>query len=154
MATVSVANPVVSVILGALVLQETLDKNPPWHAVVAIGSLGVALLGAAVISSARARRRTGHRLPRRRPPRLDASPGPSASTSEPLPVRLAGAVEVGRGPEPPGDVRLEAGELVLDGRPMLRADRVVELLEHRAEPPHDLHRRGAVPRISVTPSAT
>jgi uncharacterized membrane protein len=52
-ATVSVANPVVSVMLGALVLQETLDKDPPWHAVVALGSLGLALLGAVVISSAR-----------------------------------------------------------------------------------------------------
>ncbi len=52
-ATVSVANPVISVMLGALVLQETLDKNPPWHAVVAIGSLGVALFGAAMVSSAR-----------------------------------------------------------------------------------------------------
>jgi uncharacterized membrane protein len=52
-ATVSVANPVVSVMLGALVLQETLDKDPPWHAVVAMGSLGLALLGAVVISSAR-----------------------------------------------------------------------------------------------------
>jgi drug/metabolite transporter (DMT)-like permease len=52
-ATVSVANPVVSVMLGALVLQETLDKSPPWHAVAAVGSLGVALFGAAVVSSAR-----------------------------------------------------------------------------------------------------
>jgi drug/metabolite transporter (DMT)-like permease len=52
-ATVSVANPVVSVLLGALVLQERLDKNPPWHAVVAVGALGLALFGAVVISSAR-----------------------------------------------------------------------------------------------------
>ena len=52
-ATVSVANPVVSVLLGALVLQETLDRNPPWHAVVAVAALCVALLGAVVISSAR-----------------------------------------------------------------------------------------------------
>ena len=44
-ATVSVANPVVSVLLGALVLQERLDKNPEWHAVVAVGALAVALLG-------------------------------------------------------------------------------------------------------------
>jgi EamA domain-containing membrane protein RarD len=50
-ATVSVANPVVSVLLGALVLQERLDKTPPWHAVVAVGALGVALLGAIVIAS-------------------------------------------------------------------------------------------------------
>jgi drug/metabolite transporter (DMT)-like permease len=52
-ATVSVANPVVSVMLGALVLQERLDKHPPWHAVVAVGALCLALLGAVVISSAR-----------------------------------------------------------------------------------------------------
>jgi drug/metabolite transporter (DMT)-like permease len=52
-AAVSVANPVVSVILGALVLQERLDKNPPWHAVVAVGALCLALVGSVVISSAR-----------------------------------------------------------------------------------------------------
>jgi uncharacterized membrane protein len=52
-ATVSVANPVISVLLGALVLQETLDKEPPWHAVAAVASLGIALLGAVVVSSAR-----------------------------------------------------------------------------------------------------
>jgi drug/metabolite transporter (DMT)-like permease len=52
-ATVSVANPLVSVLLGALVLQERLAKNPPWHAVVAVGALCLALLGAVVISSAR-----------------------------------------------------------------------------------------------------
>jgi drug/metabolite transporter (DMT)-like permease len=52
-ASVSVANPIVSVLLGALVLQERLDKNPPWHAVVAVGALCLALLGSVVISSAR-----------------------------------------------------------------------------------------------------
>jgi drug/metabolite transporter (DMT)-like permease len=51
-ATVSVANPVVSVLLGALVLQERLDRTPPWHAVVAIGALAVALFGAVVMASA------------------------------------------------------------------------------------------------------
>ncbi len=51
-ATVSVVNPVVSVLLGALVLQESLDKTPPWHAVVAIGALAVAMLGAVIIASA------------------------------------------------------------------------------------------------------
>jgi len=51
-ATTSVANPVVSVLLGALVLQETLDRTPSWHAVVAIGALAVALLGAVIIASA------------------------------------------------------------------------------------------------------
>jgi len=51
-ATTSVANPVVSVFLGALVLQESLDKTPPWHAVVAVGALAVALFGAVIIASA------------------------------------------------------------------------------------------------------
>jgi len=50
-ATVSVANPVVSVILGALVLQERLDTDPPWSAVLGIGGLALALFGAVVISS-------------------------------------------------------------------------------------------------------
>jgi uncharacterized membrane protein len=52
-ATVSVANPIVSVLLGALVLQERLEKDPPWHAVVAVGALCFTLFGAVVISSAR-----------------------------------------------------------------------------------------------------
>ena len=51
-ATVSVANPVVSVLLGVLVLQERLDQPPAWHAVVAIGGLALALLGAVVVASA------------------------------------------------------------------------------------------------------
>jgi EamA domain-containing membrane protein RarD len=51
-ATVSVLNPVVSVMLGALVLQERLDRTPPWHAVVAVGALATALLGAIIIASA------------------------------------------------------------------------------------------------------
>lgn len=51
-ATVSVANPVVSVLLGVLVLQERLDQPPAWHAVVAVGALAVALLGAVVVASA------------------------------------------------------------------------------------------------------
>lgn len=48
-ATVSVVNPVVSVILGALVLEERLD---PSHRVVAVSGLAVALLGAVVIAAA------------------------------------------------------------------------------------------------------
>jgi hypothetical protein len=51
-ATVSVANPVVSVMLGVLVLQERLDQPPAWHAVVAIGGLAAALLGAIIVTSA------------------------------------------------------------------------------------------------------
>jgi drug/metabolite transporter (DMT)-like permease len=52
-AAVSVANPIVSVLLGALVLQERLEKNPPWHAVVAVGALCLALVGSVLIASAR-----------------------------------------------------------------------------------------------------
>ena len=51
-ATVSVANPVISVMLGALVLQERFDKDPAWHAVLGIGGLALALFGAVVIASA------------------------------------------------------------------------------------------------------
>ncbi len=47
-ATVSVANPIVSIILGALVLQETLSQD---NLVVAIAGLALALLGAAVIAA-------------------------------------------------------------------------------------------------------
>ena len=62
-ATVSVANPVVSVMLGALVLQERLDKDPEWHAVVAVVALAVALLGTIVIASAPAQPRSRPRSP-------------------------------------------------------------------------------------------
>ncbi len=51
-ATVSAVNPVVSVLLGALVLQERLDRTPAWHAVVAVGALAAALFGAILIASA------------------------------------------------------------------------------------------------------
>src|SRR5262245_5115274 len=50
-ATVSVANPVVSVLLGALLLDERLER-PMWHVVVAFIGLGLALAGAVVISLA------------------------------------------------------------------------------------------------------
>ena len=52
MATVSVTNPVVSVLLGALVPQERLDTDPTWHAVLGIGGLALALFGGVVIASA------------------------------------------------------------------------------------------------------
>jgi drug/metabolite transporter (DMT)-like permease len=51
-ATVSVANPVISVMLGALVLQERFDRDPAWHAVLGTGGLALALFGAVVIASA------------------------------------------------------------------------------------------------------
>ena len=50
-ATVSVANPVVSIAIGVLLLDETLSR-PTWHIVVAIVGLGLALFGAVVISLA------------------------------------------------------------------------------------------------------
>jgi drug/metabolite transporter (DMT)-like permease len=62
-AAVSVANPVVSVLLGALVLQERLSKEPPWHAVAAVGALCLALLGSLVISSAKEERPDEQRTP-------------------------------------------------------------------------------------------
>ena len=39
-ATVSVVNPVVSVMLGVLVLEERLDQPPAWHVVLAVVGLG------------------------------------------------------------------------------------------------------------------
>jgi drug/metabolite transporter (DMT)-like permease len=51
-ATVSVTNPVISVLLGALVLQERLDTDPAWSAVLGIGGLALALFGAVMIASA------------------------------------------------------------------------------------------------------
>lgn len=55
-ATVSVANPIVSVTLGALLFEERLSR-PTWHVVVAIVGLGLALFGAAIISMATEARR-------------------------------------------------------------------------------------------------
>jgi drug/metabolite transporter (DMT)-like permease len=51
-ATVSVANPVVSVVLGTLLFDERLSR-PAWHVAVAVVGLGLALAGAVVISRAR-----------------------------------------------------------------------------------------------------
>jgi drug/metabolite transporter (DMT)-like permease len=50
-ATVSVANPVVGVLLGVALFDERLSR-PLWHVVVAIASLLLALLGAVAISLA------------------------------------------------------------------------------------------------------
>jgi drug/metabolite transporter (DMT)-like permease len=50
-ATVSVANPIVAVALGAIVLQERLDTDPPWSAVFGVAGLAIALLGVVVIAS-------------------------------------------------------------------------------------------------------
>jgi drug/metabolite transporter (DMT)-like permease len=51
-ATVSVANPVVSILLGVVLLEERLSR-PAWHVVLACIGLGLALIGAVVISLAR-----------------------------------------------------------------------------------------------------
>jgi len=48
-ATVSVCNPVVSVIIGIVVLQERL-ADPAWHKLVAFGGLALALLAAIAIT--------------------------------------------------------------------------------------------------------
>jgi len=51
-ATVSVANPIVGILIGILLLDERLSR-PGWHIVVAVIGLGFALVGAVVISLAR-----------------------------------------------------------------------------------------------------
>ena len=51
-ATVSVANPIVGILIGVLLLDERLSR-PGWHVVVAVIGLGLALVGAVVISLAR-----------------------------------------------------------------------------------------------------
>jgi drug/metabolite transporter (DMT)-like permease len=50
-ATVSVTNPIVSVTLGALILDERLSR-PAWHVVLAIVGVALAMAGAVVISTA------------------------------------------------------------------------------------------------------
>jgi len=55
-ATVSVANPVVGILLGSLLLDERLAR-PAWHVAVACVGLGLALAGAVAISIARETRR-------------------------------------------------------------------------------------------------
>lgn len=51
-ATVSVANPVISVLIGVLLLEETLSR-PLWHVAVAMVGLALTFGGAVVISLAR-----------------------------------------------------------------------------------------------------
>jgi drug/metabolite transporter (DMT)-like permease len=50
-ATVSVCNPLVSIVIGTLLLDERLAE-PRWHKIVAYAGLALALAGAAVISMA------------------------------------------------------------------------------------------------------
>ena len=51
-ATVSVANPVVSVLIGIVIFDERLSR-PTWHILVAVIGLGLTFVGAIVISLAR-----------------------------------------------------------------------------------------------------
>jgi len=51
-ATVSVANPIVGILIGILLLDERLSR-PGWHIFLAVVGLSVALIGAVVISLAR-----------------------------------------------------------------------------------------------------
>ena len=50
-ATVSVCNPIVSIVIGIVVLEERL-ADPAWHKVVAFTGLGIALWGAILITGA------------------------------------------------------------------------------------------------------
>jgi drug/metabolite transporter (DMT)-like permease len=70
-ATVSVANPIVGILIGILLFDERLSR-PAWHVVVAVVGLALALIGAVVISLARA---AGEQQAT-----ADA-PGPSAATA-------------------------------------------------------------------------
>ncbi len=51
-ATVSVANPLVGILIGVLVLDERFSR-PGWHVLLAVVGLALALVGAIVISLAR-----------------------------------------------------------------------------------------------------
>ena len=51
-ATVSVANPIVGILIGTLLLDERLSR-PAWHVVIAVIGLALALAGAVAISLAR-----------------------------------------------------------------------------------------------------
>jgi drug/metabolite transporter (DMT)-like permease len=70
-ATVSVANPVVGILLGTLLLDERLSR-PAWHVVVACIGLGIALAGAVLISVSR----EGQREPER-----PGAPAPDAAAA-------------------------------------------------------------------------
>ena len=59
-ATVSVANPVVGILLGILLLEELLSR-PAWHVAAACIGLGLALVGAVVITLAREVGKEPHR---------------------------------------------------------------------------------------------
>ena len=60
-ATVSVANPVVGILIGILLFDERLSR-PLWHVGVACIGLGIALVGAVLISLARESREPEKRI--------------------------------------------------------------------------------------------
>jgi drug/metabolite transporter (DMT)-like permease len=72
-ATVSVANPIVGILIGILLLDERLSR-PAWHVLVAAIGLGLALVGAVVISLAREATR---------PESAADGAGPSVTTASP-----------------------------------------------------------------------
>lgn len=65
-ATTSVANPLVSVLLGVVLLEERLAP-PTWHKVVALAALGVALAAAVAISLSEERARSSGATSRTEP---------------------------------------------------------------------------------------
>jgi drug/metabolite transporter (DMT)-like permease len=69
----SVVNPVISVILGAFLFQERLDKDPQWHRLTAVCGLAVALVGTALITAA------SEKVQAADEPALEPEPAPSPS---------------------------------------------------------------------------
>ena len=76
-ATVSVANPIVGILLGILLFDERLSR-PAWHVVVACIGLGVALVGAVLIALARHEGEEPGAAGRVRRDRVAAYPGAGA----------------------------------------------------------------------------
>jgi drug/metabolite transporter (DMT)-like permease len=74
MAAVSVANPIVSVVLGIVLFEERLTR-PAWHVLVAVVALLVALAGAVLIT-----------LANRETPMPGVETTPEASRADPAPV--------------------------------------------------------------------
>lgn len=73
-ATSSVANPLVGVLLGILLLEERLAQ-PRWHEVVAFTALGCALAAAVAISLSESRQRQSGPSARKRPTGEDRTDG-------------------------------------------------------------------------------
>jgi drug/metabolite transporter (DMT)-like permease len=73
-ATVSVANPVVSILIGTLLLEERLAR-PAWHVLLAVIGLALALIGAVLVSLAQEAGRS--RRPEPGTPEQATSPAPA-----------------------------------------------------------------------------